>query len=95
MSRRYDRLYVRLPVDLVGVSPSGSFEQPGSVVDLSKGGLRIQTDRRLIQGQVLEVFLRGVAEPFASCRVVWTHTRGCALPCEAGLEICEPALASS
>jgi hypothetical protein len=91
MPRRYDRSYVRAPVDLVGVSGSGCFEEPGSVMDLSKGGLRIQTGRRLTRGQVLDVFLRGVTKPYASCRVVWTLTRGDALPSESGLEIQQPA----
>ena len=89
MPRRYERSYVRLPVELVGVSASGSFEQPGSVLDHSLGGLRVQTGRRLTRGQNLQVFLRGVSKPYASCRVVWTRTRGGALPCDAGLEIQE------
>lgn len=89
MPRRYERSCVRLPVELVGVSPSGSFEQPGSVMDLSKGGLRVQTSRSLTRGQVLKVFLRGAGRPCASCRVVWTRSSGGALPSDAGLEIQE------
>lgn len=85
--RRYDRLYVRLPVSLLSISPSGPVEQIGSVMDLSKGGLRIQTSCVLPQGQYLEVSLRGADKPYATCRVVWSHTRGSALPSEAGLEI--------
>jgi PilZ domain len=89
MSRRYERSYVRLPVELVGISASGSFEQPGSVMDLSKGGLRVQSSRRLTRGQILQVFLRGVRKPYALCKVVWTRTSGGALPSDAGLEIQE------
>jgi PilZ domain len=95
MSRRYERSYVRLPVELVGVSSSGSFEQPGSVMDLSAGGLRVQTSRCLTRGQTLQVFLRGVSRPYASCRVVWTRSRGGDLPTDAGLEIQEFPAASA
>ncbi len=87
VSRRHERSYVRLPVNLVGILPSGRFEQMGSVLDISKGGLRVETGRSLSPGQMLDVFLRGITTPYASCRVVWTHTRGGALPSEAGLEI--------
>jgi PilZ domain len=87
MSRRYDRSYAWLPVDLVGVSAVGGFEQPGSVVDLSRGGLRVQTSLELTPGQALQVFLKGVSTPYASCRVIWTRRRGGDLPGDAGLAI--------
>jgi PilZ domain len=87
LPRRYDRSYARIPVELIAMSGENQDGQMGSVMDLSKGGLRVQTRPSLIRGQLLEVFLRGVTQPYAVCRVVWSHTQGSDLPCEAGLEI--------
>ena len=87
MVRRYDRSNARLPVELVATLATGRVEQPGSVMDLSKRGLRIQTCPCLIPGQRVEVFLMGRTRVSVSCRVVWAHTKGFDRPCEAGLEI--------
>lgn len=89
MERRFERVYVRFPVGLVSVSETGKFDQPGSVVDVCPGGLRVQTGPRLVPGQILHLFHDGQPIPFARCRVVWAHTHGSALPSEAGLEILE------
>jgi len=87
MARRFDRTNQRFPVDLVWESETANFEKPASVVDISEGGLRIQTGPRLLPGQILRVFLEGEPNPSARCRVVWAQTHGSALPSEAGLEI--------
>lgn len=89
MDRRFPRVYARFPVDLVPSGTQGKCGQPASVIDVSPGGLRIQTCPRLDRGQVLHVFHEGLATPFARCRVVWAQTHGSALPSEAGLEILE------
>lgn len=94
IARRFERNYVRLPVNLVASSPAGAVEQLGSIVDLSQGGMRVVTRRSLSQGQPLEVFLRGIPNPYAFCRVVWSRTQGNALPSEAGLEIVAEARAA-
>lgn len=59
------------------------------LVDVSQGGLRVRTDSPLIAGGLVRVFVQGKANPFASCRVIWTRTHGGALSSEAGLEILE------
>ena len=87
MARRFDRTYTRFPVDLVWEGETTRFEAPGSVIDASQGGLRVQTGPRLVPGQIFRVFLEGRASPSARCRVVWAQTHGSALPSEAGLEI--------
>ncbi len=85
--RRYERSYERLAVDLVGMSASGRFDQVGSLLDHSRGGFRIQTARSLTHGQRLQVFFPKDCRPAVNCRVVWAHTRGAALPSDAGLQI--------
>lgn len=85
--RRYERSYVRQTVNLVAMSASGRFEQVGSLLDLSRGGFRIQTARSLSHGQLVQVYFpEGGCQP-ATCRVVWTQTRGAALPSDSGLQI--------
>ena len=89
MVRRFERSYSRFPVDLVSVNASCRFEAPASVVNVSRGGLKIQTGPSLVAGQLLNVFRGSQDIPFAHCRVVWSRTYGGALPSEAGLEILE------
>ena len=87
MARRFERTCARFPVDLVASGREGGVQTSASVVDLSLGGLRIQTGPALIPGRLLYVFREGQTHPFAYCRVVWAHTHGSDLPSEAGLEI--------
>lgn len=89
MPRRFKRTYARVPVDLVSLSGSEGFSEIGSIRDISQGGLRVQTGPQLIEGRMLHVFLEGSTKPFASCRVVWSRSRGGGLPSEAGLQILE------
>jgi len=91
MARRFQRTNARVPVDLVAMAGTDKFEQPGSIMDVSRGGLKVQTGPRLTPGQFLHVFVAGQARPFVRCRVVWAQTHGDALPSEAGLEILENA----
>jgi PilZ domain len=86
MTRLYERSYARIPVELHATSPQGTSGQFGSITDLSKGGLRVQTRDSLACGQRVEVFLKGVATSYAFCRVAWAHPQGGLLPSEAGLE---------
>lgn len=86
MARRFDRTYTRLPVELVAENQTHKFEAPASVIDISKGGLRVQTGPSLIPGQILNVFVGGKPDQLARCRVAWSQTHGSALPSEAGLE---------
>jgi len=90
MERRFVRNSVRIPVDLVFGEQPGGLQSPASVVDVSAGGLRVQTGPSLIPGGLLYVFFGGEEKPFARCRVVWAMTRGSAVPSEAGLEILDP-----
>lgn len=89
MARRFQRTYARIPVDLVSGSGTEAFSEVGSIRDISQGGLRVQTGPQLVPGRMLHVFLEGHVKPFARCRVVWSRSRGGALPSEAGLEILE------
>jgi PilZ domain len=89
MARRFQRSYMRLPVDLVSFGTPGGFQAPASVMDMSQEGLRVHTRLPLIPGRLIHVFHGGEKSPFAFCRVVWTQTHGGALPSEAGLEILE------
>ncbi|MEJ2008950.1 MAG: PilZ domain-containing protein [Acidobacteriota bacterium] len=89
MARRFQRTNTRVSVELISAAGKDKFEQPGSIMDVSRSGLRVQTGPRLTPGQFLHVFLTGRARPFARCRVVWAQTHGDALPSEAGLEILE------
>lgn len=89
MERRFDRRSVLVPVDLVWGGKAGGFELAGGLVDVSQGGLRVYTGSPLVPGGLVRVFVQGKANPFASCRVIWTRTHGGALPSEAGLEILE------
>lgn len=87
MARRFQRSYIRFPVDLVSFGSEGSFQVSASVMDLSQGGLRVHTGPPLIAGRFIHVFHGRESSPFAFCRVVWTETHGGALPSQAGLEI--------
>ena len=89
MARRFERSSGLFPIEMHAVTGTKRFEVAGRIVDLSKTGLRIETGPWLIPGQLLHVYSRSSAKPFACCRVVWTHTAGGALPSEAGLEIVE------
>lgn len=95
MERRFRRNYVCFPVDLVFGEGASGLQAPASVIDISQGGLRVQTGPRLIPGGVLHVLLEGRRDPFARCRVVWSNTHGGALPSEARLEILDSAAGGS
>ena len=89
MVRRYDRSYSQLPLELIATSRKERSEQPGRAIDVSKGGLRVQTRCSLIPGEEVDVFLRGVPKPYAFCRVVWAHMWQGNQIAEAGLQILE------
>jgi PilZ domain len=85
--KRADRFYSQLPLELVATSRKERSEQPGRAIDVSKGGLRIQTRCSLIPGDQVDVFLRGIAKRYACCRVVWAHQWEGNKIAEAGLQI--------
>ena len=82
-ARRGRRISVRLPVNLLIDSPAGSISHPGFTVDMSEGGLRVQTSAALALAQELGVVLSRYPEP---CRVAWVGALGSRQQGEAGLE---------
>jgi PilZ domain len=88
MGRRFERSYIRFPIDLVSTVPARKFAA-ASILNVSQGGLRIQTGPSLVAGQLLNVSREGQGNPIDYCRVVWSHTHGGALPSAAGLEFLE------
>jgi PilZ domain len=87
MERHYDRSDTMLPLELFAASEGGRTEYLGSSMDVSKGGMRVQTRLPMIPGQEVDVFLRGVTKLYAFCRVVWAHPCVLGHPAEAGLQI--------
>lgn len=87
MLRQHERSHSTLPLEIVVRSGDLRAGTLASSLDLSKGGLKVQTRHSLVPRQNVEVFLQGVSKPYARCRVVWAHPCGSGRPAEAGLQI--------
>jgi len=86
-ARRCRRIAVRLPISLLIDSPAGEISHPGVTLDVSEGGLRVQTTVALARAQLLGVALSRHPEP---CRVAWVGAVGSRQQGEAGLEFLQP-----
>lgn len=82
-ARRCRRIPVRLPVSLLIDSSVGKVSHPGVTLDISDGGLRVQTAAHLALAQSLGVVFSRRPE---ACRVAWVGAVGSREQGEAGLE---------
>jgi hypothetical protein len=87
-ARRSKRIPVRFRVTLMIDSPKGKTAHPGVTLDLSEGGVRVQTGAALALAQSLGVVFSRNPEP---CRVAWVGPVGSRQHGEAGLEFIQPA----
>ncbi|MBZ5543870.1 MAG: PilZ domain-containing protein [Acidobacteriia bacterium] len=78
---------MRLPVNLLIDSAVGEISHPGVTLDMSEGGLRVQTVAALALAQLLGVVFSRHPEP---CRVAWVGAAGSRQQGEAGLEFVKP-----
>jgi hypothetical protein len=84
--REFERVPTRISVELSLKYEGWEVKQSASIVDLSRGGLRIRTDPALDEGQVVYVYSEASVLPSRYYRVVWARAEGLGLPCEVGLE---------
>jgi hypothetical protein len=85
-ARRSRRIPVRLRVTLLIDSPAGKSAHPGVTLDLSEGGIRVQTSVALGLAQLLGVAFSHHPEP---CRVAWVGSVGSRQQGEVGLQFLE------
>jgi hypothetical protein len=85
-ARRSKRIPARLRVTLLIDSPAGETAHPGVTLDLSEGGVRVQTGAALALAQSLGVVFSRNPEP---CRVAWVGALGSRQQGEAGLQFLE------
>jgi len=85
-ARRSKRIPARFRVTLLIDSPAGRTAHPGVTLDLSEGGVRVQTNVGLALAQSLGVVFSRQPEP---CRVAWVGSAGSRQQGEAGLQFLE------
>ncbi len=86
-ARTFDRIPGKIPITILIQSRPKSITMPGSTVDLSKIGLRIEARQSLRPGQTLDVFSKGGRWRLGHCKVVWVRSRASDGALEAGLKI--------
>ena len=86
IARRSPRSKGVLPITLVASGPGITTTVRATTLDLSSGGLRIQTLVSLITGQRIDVLFDLDPYPLRPCEVVWTKPGGSLQPGEAGLK---------
>lgn len=86
-TRQCPRLRCILPVNLLVEHGDDELEQPGSTIDLSPKGLRVQSSGLGRRGEEVEVLSMRGRTRLAHCRVAWVHEVGSEQRCRAGLEI--------
>lgn len=84
--RRSKREWARFPVSLLAECSGRPFEGGACTIEVSKCGIRIQTDVPLSLHQLLFLFQRCGEMPLLCCRVAWVREPHRKRPSEVGLE---------
>ena len=84
---RPERISKRIPVSLIVKANGKEARRAGSTLDISRGGLRIQTIRPLYEGQAIYLLPAKGAPHSGYYRVVWVRQTNESAPPEAGLKL--------
>jgi len=95
ITRRADRIYVRMPINIVVESQGAPVSHVATTVDFSVCGARVQTDAALVQGEQVQFILSGRKHPPLPSRVAWAKQPRPHQLQEAGLEFLQPLQLSS
>lgn len=88
--RRSDRIYVRMPVEIVVDSEGSRIAYPASTVDLSTLGARVQTKVALVPGEQVSFIWRGATPQSLPSQVIWSTPGRSEQWREAGLQFLQP-----
>jgi len=89
-TRRSGRIYAAIPVEVVVDSEGGKISYPGSTLDFSTLGARIQTEVTLTPGQQVNVIWQGQTPRSLQSRVVWSNAGRPERGAEVGLQFLRP-----
>jgi len=85
IERRCQRDKVIMPVGLVADPLGKQTLVPATTLDISEGGLRIQTSIRLSVGELIHVQFEGESRDLRRYQVVWSRSGNALRPGQAGL----------
>jgi len=89
-TRRSDRIYVRMPVEIVVDSQGNKVSHAAATVDFSTHGARVQTKAALVLGEQVRFIWSGAKPLQLQSRVVWSAPGRPEQWAEAGLQFLEP-----
>jgi hypothetical protein len=89
-TRRSDRIYVRMPVEIVVNSEGAKISHAASTVDLSTLGARVQTRVALVPGEQVSFIWHGATPQQLPSQVVWSAPGHSEQWREAGLQFLQP-----
>lgn len=89
-TRRSDRIYVRVPVEIVVDSEGSRISYSASTVDFSTHGARVQTKIALVPGERVSFIWHGAKPQQLLSQVVWSAPGRPEQWREAGLQFLEP-----
>jgi hypothetical protein len=87
--RQHPRNKGVMVIDLVAHDHGDRSSVRAATLDLSSGGLRIQTPVSLVAGERIDVFFANRPASAKPCEVAWTKPAGSNLPGQAGLKFIE------
>ena len=89
-THRSDRIYVRMPVEIVVGSQGNQISHAATTVNFSTHGARVQTKVALVPGEQADFIWHGAKPQQLQCRVVWSAPGRLEQWQEAGLQFVEP-----
>lgn len=89
-TRRSDRIYVRMPVEIVVDSDGTKISYPAATVDFSTLGARIKTKIALVPGEQVGFIWHGATPRQLPSQVVWSAPGRPEEWREAGLQFLQP-----
>lgn len=89
-TRRSERIYVRMPAEIVVDSDGTKTSHPATTVDFSTLGARVQTRIALVPGEQVCFIWRGATPQQLPSQVVWSAAGHLEQWREAGLQFLQP-----
>ena len=89
-TRRSDRIYIRVPVEIMVDFEGAKISYPASTVDFSTLGARVQTTIALVPGENVNFIWRGAKSQSVPSQVIWSAHGRPEQSREAGLQFLQP-----